>query len=258
MWYLIIPPIIVIASLSLVLWYLSRKGANPLIAEKALQLGEEAVEQISFLRTKTFALRLLEKTAYRFKVVSLQLHNALHNLTQSLKERQRSFKEKPSAAESAEALPISEQAPVTRERGFFRQLAGTKSGLTGIAPEAPQAVPPRMADEVPQPVTRTFPEAAMDQSEVVLRPMVSETAAHPETPRQRTQAEIAREENLIARIAVNPKDFVAYEGLGDYYLEIGNIRDAKECYRQVLKLSPAHRMVRIKIRRLEKIVSQGV
>jgi predicted Zn-dependent protease len=88
------------------------------------------------------------------------------------------------------------------------------------------------------------------------RPMVSETAAHPERARRRTPANGFREEDLIARIAADPKDFTAYESLGDYYLETDNVKDAKECYRQVLRLSPVQRMVKIKIRRLEKLLSQ--
>ena len=87
--------------------------------------------------------------------------------------------------------------------------------------------------------------------------MVSETAAEPEGMRKRRIVRgDTREADLIGRIAADPKDFSAYEALGDYYLEIGNIKDAKECYRQVLRLSPTHRMVKIKIRRLEKLLTQ--
>lgn len=64
------------------------------------------------------------------------------------------------------------------------------------------------------------------------------------------------EEILIERIVSNPRDVEAYERLGDYYLENDNYVDAKECYRQVLKLSPVNRLVKIKIRRLEKILGR--
>jgi hypothetical protein len=37
-------------------------------------------------------------------------------------------------------------------------------------------------------------------------------------------------------------------------MDNGNIKDAKECYRQVLRLSPANRDVKMKIRRLEKML----
>lgn len=233
MWYLIIPPVIVVVSLSFVLWYLSRKRADPVIAERASQLVEETQEQISFLRTKNFFLRVLEKTAYRFKVVSLQAHNILHNLTQRLKVRRQRFQEEILAKKSEEHSKVPEQ-----------MLAPRQSESVGTSEES-------------QPISilqKTVPQRSIPS----FRPMVSETITHPETIHEKTPADISREESLIARIAVDPKDFVAYEGLGDYYLEIGNVEDAKECYRQVLKLSPLHRIVKIKIHRLEKILSEKV
>jgi len=65
------------------------------------------------------------------------------------------------------------------------------------------------------------------------------------------------EDILVERISLNPRDIEAYERLGDYYLEQKNLIDAKECYRQVLKLSPAYRLVKIKIRRLERLLEKG-
>lgn len=222
MWYLIIPPIIVVVSLSFALWYLSRKGADPLVAEKALGLQEEAKRQASFPRVKTFFLRLLEKMAYSFKVKSLKAHNILHNVTHSLKESRLRFQksdERPTVSEieTASAVETVLETPIARKR---KKVLST-------------------------------------EDEVVSRPMVSEKVAHPERERAGMRENSFREADLIARITANPKDFAAYEELGDYYLEIGNIKDAKECYKQVLKLSPAERMVRIKVRRLEKILSQG-
>ena len=85
--------------------------------------------------------------------------------------------------------------------------------------------------------------------------MVSDRVALPDSKRLSLRGK-APEEDLIGRIANNPKDYEAYEALGDFYMESGNIKDAKECYRQVLKLSPVQRMVKIKIRRLEKLLSQ--
>jgi|GEM_PF-388646 len=286
MWYLIIPPIIVVVSLSFVLWYLSRRGADPLIAEKASQLVEEAREQISFLRTKNFFLRILEKTAYRFKVVSLQIHNSFSDLTQMLKARRRRFQDKILVKKSKESLEqpkASVREQTASHRGFLQRFvqpsrneraAGPAQIVAGGEQEkqvpasleafSSEAVLEKPITRQPEPV-ETFEEnqpmgvsreTAPRQLPAFLRPMVSETITRPETVRERTQTDISREESLIARIAANPKDFTAYEGLGDYYLEIGNIKDAKECYRQVLKLSPVHRIVRIKIRRLEKLLGQ--
>ncbi|OGI30409.1 MAG: hypothetical protein A3G09_01180 [Candidatus Moranbacteria bacterium RIFCSPLOWO2_12_FULL_48_12] len=275
MWYLIIPPIIVVVSLSFVLWYLSRKGADPIIAEKASQLVEEAREQISFLRTKNFFLRILEKTAYRFKVVSLQMHNGLHDLTQALKARRRRFQDRVIEKEALEQPKVSKQEKSLSRESFINRFSKQIENVVGIGkpeskfPDPKQPVPAEVISENPvfhQPEsvetferdqsTHTSYEPVVSPPLPFIRPMVSETVAHPEVVHERTPADISREENLIARVAVNPKDFTAYEGLGDYYLEIGNIKDAKECYRQVLKLSPVHRIVRIKIRRLEKLLGQ--
>lgn len=291
MWYLIIPPIVVVASLLFVLWYLSRKGADPLVAARASRLEEAAGQQVSFSRTKSFFLRLLEKIAYRFKVASLKAHNKLHGVTQSLKESQRRFTSssvsKEELVQSDEAAHARREAVYTPQTGnvrhFFErgmtevkeQSVGEELEKEGIAffPTAKEetgrsgaAIPvARTEATLEAPIMRSRREAAPlaqpRPSEKPLvsspsRPMVSERAMHPERVQKKVATRNGREEDFIARIAANPKDFTAYEGLGDYYLEAHNVKDAKECYRQVLKLSPVQRMVKIKIRRLEKILSQ--
>lgn len=77
-------------------------------------------------------------------------------------------------------------------------------------------------------------------------------STEPVPPQKREQLE----DILVERISLNPRDIEAYERLGDYYLEQGNLVDAKECYRQVLKLSPAYRLVKIKIRKLERLLEK--
>ncbi|MDO8566019.1 MAG: tetratricopeptide repeat protein [Candidatus Moranbacteria bacterium] len=275
MWYLIIPPIIVVVSLSFVLWYLSRRGSDPLIAEKASRLIGEAQEQISFLRTKNFFLRILEKTAYRFKVVSLRIHNGFSDLTQTLKARRRRFQDRVIEKEALKEPKAPKQEKSLSRESFINRFSKRIEHAVGIGkpesklPDPERSAPAEAVSEnvvfyQPDPVEtleRDQPPRVSYEPVVVpplpsIRPMVSETIVRPEVVHERTPADISREEDLIARIAFNPKDFVAYEGLGDYYLEIGNVKDAKECYRQVLKLSPVHRIVRIKIRRLEKILSE--
>ena len=259
MWYLILPPIIVVSSLSFVLWYLSRKSADPLVAARASRLDAETQEKVSFVRARTFFLHLLEKMAYRFKVSSLRMHNSLHTLTQSLKESQRHFQMKiPPRVLSDQSLSV-ERKNVTGEKkegkneGAVRRFLGRERG--GVSKSSPHSFPDT---EEEKPVFRaSVSSARLETSSTVPRPMVSEAAIRPEKTRKRLSSDRLREEDLIARIATHPKDFVAYEGLGDYYLENGNIKDAKECYRQVLKLSPVQRMVKIKIRRLEKLLTRG-
>lgn len=241
MWYLIAPPIVVVTSLLFVLWYLSRRGAEPAIANKVSQLENEEEQKISFFRTKSFFLRTLEKTAYRFKVGSLRLHNAMSNVTQSLKKKRNRFEERD-----------KERTELEKET---RAASAAPSSQASVNEKSSSQIETREPSRVHQFGDRISREK-METEETVSRPMVSERMVHPEVPYQKTQADISREERLIARIGANPKDFASYESLGDYYLEIGNVKDAKECYRQVLKLSPAERMVKIKIRRLEKIFLQ--
>lgn len=293
MWYLIIPPIIVVLSLSFLLWYLSRKGADPAIAEKVTLAERRAQDKVAFSRTRGFFLRLLEKTTHRFKVSSLRMHNTMSELSQRIKARKESIQSNGTASPSEErkeekgespALPSQEETasiPVKPKSrfGFLRRF---KKEMSQDASESSSDVPfnqerqepnvPREREEyrktyspdvlLDQPIVRRShrePEAATER-ESVARPMVSETATQPEKERslkrKRTRTSVTREEELISRIAMNPKDFTSYEALGDYYLEMENIKDAKECYRQVLKLSPVHRMVKIKIRRLEKLLTR--
>lgn len=258
MWYLIVPPIIVVMSLSFVLWYLSRKGADPLVAAKVSRLEGEAGQKVSFLRTKTYFLRLLEKTAYRFKVTSLQMHNALHNLTHSLKESQRRFQAKSAALKPSEK--ITEQTGIAEQKRYIGRVGDPRSFLKRYREKREKVRAETVSYQTEKEITTgqsVLSVAANSQeSPLSTRPMVSEAVTHPEKERAVTREQSLREAELIASISTNPKDFTAYEQLGDYYLEIGNVKDAKECYRQVLKLSPVQRMARIKIRRLEKILSQ--
>lgn len=239
MWYLIFPPIIVIASLLFVLWYLSRKGADPFIARKISQLEDGVEQRISFFRTKKILLRILERMVYRFKVLSLQMHNVLNDLTQTLKERRKRFQD----SNVKRILKDSDEKTRT----------DTISSHEIISPDS------HFRTSETREVSRKYQDVQLTQSETsetISRPMVSERIVRPEAPYRKTATDISREEDLITRIAVNPKDFAAYEELGDHYLGIGNVKDAKDCYRQVLKLSPVQRMAKIKIRRLEKILLQ--
>ncbi len=236
MWYLIVPPIVVVASLAFLLWYLSRKSADPIVAERVSHL-EQTETPVSFSRTKTFFLKLLEKTMQRSKVVSLRAHNALNDRLQAVRHRRQKIAESVASQEAEEEQAL--EPPVRSEE--------------------PASAPIRIVSEedlLAAPIVRQ--RRATDEGHVfhAERPMVSETAAEPEGKKRRLVRNDTREADLIGSIAADPKNFSAYEALGDYYLETENAKDAKECYRQVLRLSPTHRMVKIKIRRLEKLLTQ--
>lgn len=264
MWYLIVPPIIVVFCLSFVLWYLSRKRSDPVVALKAEQLLRS--EQSVFLsRARACLLGMLEKQAQRFRIRLLKMHNALHGWTQSMREKRLVFQESITAKKTP---PEEEQKNKTRFFERFTRKKFVHDDHIEMLAEQPEMMNEKNDADAdlkktierkrrriePSKRERIVTEA---DGEAVFRPTISDTLTQPDgTQRQRVKAGVSREETLIGKIALNPKDFAAYEELGDHYLEMGNIKDAKECYRQVLKLSPVHRMVKIKIRRLEKMLTQ--
>ncbi len=66
-----------------------------------------------------------------------------------------------------------------------------------------------------------------------------------------------REAALIYRIAENPKDIEAYREIGDYYMDIGNIKDAKESFKMVLKLRPRDLKAKSSLREIEMKMRLG-
>lgn len=259
MWYLVVPPIVVTLSLFFLLWYLSRKGDDPLVAQKILENGD--TQSRFLLKVKEFFLKRIEKLAQRFKVSLLRAHNALNEFTQSVKKRRTSMqpKESPEEIRKEMATQVPEKEASPKQRTSF--WSSRNRGSDDSRPAPVQSA--RLRDDILNAAIVRKEKggeqrvSSEEKRELPPRPMVSEAVARPETRRSSISDGGLREEDLIARIARDPKDFTAYEELGDHYLETGNIKDAKECYRQVLKLSPVHRMVKIKIRRLEKLLTRG-
>lgn len=66
-----------------------------------------------------------------------------------------------------------------------------------------------------------------------------------------------KEDALIHRIAENPKDMEAYRDLGDYYMSVGNIRDAKDSFKMVLRLRPRDLKAKSSLREIEMKMRLG-
>ncbi len=58
------------------------------------------------------------------------------------------------------------------------------------------------------------------------------------------------EKRYIDKIMKNAKDIAAYKKLGDLYVEMNNLTDAKECYAVVLKLKPQDDLTRKKMKEI--------
>jgi len=267
LWYLIIPPFIVVISFGALLWLLSRRAGDEDVSRnlslaKAETLSESRSRSLS---RKAFYLKVIEKTASKFKTTSLRVHNFFQNGLERIRKRRceidairKHIVEKP---------PESEDVPV----GSDVVSGQRQSRFPGKNRNVRDADVPAEEDE--QSGHRWFrksdvqarPEGGIpgtnhgvtsdsgDQERVrsVSRPILRREVVRPE-PRVHADKD-PREVELLSRIVENPRDTAAYEELGDWYFSAKNMEDAKECYRQALKLHPTNRAVKLKIRRLEKV-----
>jgi hypothetical protein len=271
MWHLIIPPVVIVVIASVLAWYLSRKIATPQISASLDEAEGMAMTtaKARALSRREFVLKFSERIASSFKVFSLRVHNFFQSSTEAIRRQRKRIQEMKrvtdNVASSAKARAASLPKP------SFSRLWRSPSETVG-AGAVPEAAPREETGVRVEPEEKwigkksfTFfrrrlvsekPESSSprDPAPVTKPEVVLETpAALPEEPEKMKREEKWKEEGYIRRISENPKDIEAYEELGDYYLSIGNLSDAKACYRQVLKLMPTNRFVRIKIRRLEKM-----
>ncbi|MCD6149909.1 tetratricopeptide repeat protein [bacterium] len=230
MLYLIIPPAVIIIGLALLLFFLSRKISN-FSNEESARLSEESqqakiakrLKKISFSKVSAITFSFLEIISQWFKVLFLKSHNIADKCFRSIKEK----KIKNGLDSSQKSFLKKETARKFIPRSLLARKKIKKAGKSN-----------------------------RETNDINNRPMVSRKAAQPEDFRGQSAAVKDKlEETLIERIAINPRDLEAYERLGDYYIERQNFKDALECYRQVLKLSPVNYKARVKIRKLKKFLN---
>lgn len=222
MWQLLLPPVIVIIAFTFLLWFLAKKQSDPFVQEEISRLTNGEIETLNGFRTWFWGFT--EKMTKRARVQMLRFHNVLGDWSRVAKEN----KEQTVSETSIEEAPAVE-APVLPRTDILSQPRPEENFI-----ERPI-------------VRRETPLESLQQKGLAqqTRTNVSDISK---------KEAITHEEDFISSIAKNPKDFSAYEKLGDYYMDNGNIKDAKECYRQVLRLTPANREVKMKIRRLEKML----
>ena len=207
----ILPPIIIIISVSILIMFLFRKVQQA----PTLELLEKEIEgqpkkRMSKIMSviSQFGLKILERMMQRFKLLSLKFHNVSNDWFHSIRERRQN-----NIAEQKEAM----QSQDVKEKNIAAQ-------------------------KIQQDI----------QEEKPVRPLIREAVTNPQLEiKEKNQLE----EVLIKRIAMNPRDIEAYERLGDYYMESANFRDSHECFKQVLILSPSHYKAKIRIRKIEKLIT---
>lgn len=246
MLYYILPPIVIILSTATLIFFLFRK-VSQFPEDEVMQSNKE----VGIFATKMrkipsifgqFGLKMLEKMMQRFKLLSLKIHNITNVWFHSIrKKREKSMIEnvenfKKENDDNIKDISIKQKTFFTRN-----EKQRLREGETRYEIQKDLTEKPIVRSKITYPSTQ---RSARMQSDIIMR-------SKPIKPIQQEKKD-QLEDILIRRIAINPKDIEAYERLGDYYLEQMNLRDALECYRQVLKLSPTHQKAKTKVRRIEE------
>jgi tetratricopeptide (TPR) repeat protein len=241
MLYLIIPPILIVFSLIGIILFIAKKApkAARLAEKEKLKFYDEesekhGIQEPSFgksekneTESKHRTLLILEKIVQAFKSVFLKMGNKSARWSESIREKRKKGMEQKPTSEIQNVDGDSVLPEAGGEQGYWDEI---KKGEETIEKK---------------------PEMTGEGRKVEVRPFVSQKAA---MPRSLPERKNLLEKILIERIAANPKDVEAYERLGEYYAEVASWKDAKECFKQVLKLDPGNRNVRSKMRKLERIL----
>lgn len=213
----ILPPIIIVISVSILITFLFKKAEQ--IPEQELKNNETPAVKKKFSVFLSvmgeFGLKVLERIMHRAKLMSLKFHNVSNVWFQSIREKRQQK---------------------TKQQEMLEKQLQTQEESTEPAEE----------------ISAVYDISEKQEFVRKPRPMIRETVVRPQ-PQVVMREKNKMEEALIKRIAINPKDIEAYERLGDYYLESNNPEDSLECFKQVLKLSPSHQKARMRVRRLEKV-----
>ena len=240
MLYSILPPILVILSLVGIIVFLVKKFSK---IKKACQEediatmkkndfngeipAEKSSEKGKWKKAENVFLIILEKMARRLRTFSLKLEVWFSGLSGKIRSRRNG-----TGLASAE-----DDAKEQSEDKILEKLNSFK---------------PKNISEV-KPAGREKSSLPRDK-EKVTEPMISKKITMPQTTSTGVKNKL--EDLLIERVAANPKDIEAYERLGEYYMEIETYNDAKECFKQVMKLCPTNRNVKYKIKRLERLLGE--
>lgn len=270
---LIIPPVVLVLCLVFLVWFLSKKSEDPELQERLATLDQSRrSKKFLLFFSRDWGWRLLERLLQKLKLISLKFHNQFQEFSQVLKRKREAVHPQDGvvAEEATQAPLITEDKDRFWDRWHRRHRLGLEavsSRQDSVQDSAVELVDAsRQNDEGEVAVVITDSAQSKNQSRFSgLRKKVTSLTQGNEDPsayfiRKKSVANSVRkmlsEEELIDRIAKNPKDAASYEELGDYYLANENLEDAKACYRQVIKLLPLNREVKDKVRKLERLLVQ--
>lgn len=256
MLYQIIPPILVILSVTGIIIFLIKKTPeiNRLEQEERRKKERELRadnETNSFniennqsrmtAKLKQGSLFFLEKSVKKSQIVFLKLENKMKNLGEGIRKKRN--------GKSAEVVSEDNSLLKREDAPAVKFVAKEKEALDGIIDRLGKHNTKKMSIREKLGLKQKAKEDEVEEK--YFRPIISDRVV---VPKRRRETKNRLEELLIERIAANPKDIEAYERLGEYYLEVKNLEHSKECFKQVLRLNPTNYNARYKIKKLERIL----
>ncbi len=241
--YFVLPPVIIVASLALVIFLISRRLLD---AEKMAQMdgvSEENESKLS-LTVKARVFGLLERLAHWFKIFSLKMHNWMEEKIRFIRERRSKISRNKEKLSDEERMAEVRNRSVKNKGYFVKKTPIEESDVKNTKTKKSMRLfgmfqkDDNKRDSVVIEENNDFSGELTKEEDVI---MVSKEVVYPEKEKEEL------ENVLIERIAADPRDIEAYERLGDYYVSRKNEKDARECYRQVLRLNPRSVSVKKKL-----------
>ena len=287
MLYSIIPPILIVLSLAGIILFLMKKSKKVATLsieeirreEQEKQLTNEAgfflklkfkIKNIKWDGIKQSFLAILEKINRRSRIIFLKMESKSSSWSARSRNKRKeritnviAKTEKPKQMEVG--LAAEEQKDIIQKLKEYKLARFTRP--EPVQPEKEKAPVAAISGNngaiknEDEPARNGSPAKSVTSAtdwhsdaggEKIIKPIISERMVRPNKAEIRDRLE----ELLIERIAVNPRDIEAYERLGQYYMEIKGWEDAKECFKQVIKLDPTNRNAKYKLKRLETLLSQ--
>ncbi|HAI74539.1 MAG TPA: hypothetical protein DCS28_00685 [Candidatus Moranbacteria bacterium] len=227
---------VILSIIGIVLFLLKKNSEVLELVEK--EAGREIIENNQNSTSKNIsingkikqrALIILEKNVKKIQVLFLKLENFFTSWGERLRKKR-----------NARIESLSAKEEVTK-----------KEKIDSIANKLEKYLPSK--ESIRGKLNLKQKTRQEEIEEKFFRPIISDKIV---VPRRRRETKNRLEELLIERIAVNPKDIEAYERLGEYYLEIKNLKHSIECFKQVIRLNPTNANVKYKIKKLERMLGE--
>jgi|GEM_PF-777341 len=250
--YFVLPPVIIVISIALIIFLISRKSLE---IEREILAGSKAEESRLKMEFKSKWLHFLEKIAHLFKIFSLRIHNWIEKRLVFIKTKKNEIEldlDKKELEKSGDNLRPTDNEDIFSYK-IDEPLNESSEAKDEIKAEVKNSMDVVRGGRINR-IRKMFAKkeiAQNDQTDDFFefkeeRIMVSKEVVHPEEKKDEL------EDILVERIAADPRDIEAYERLGDYYVSQGNKGDAEACYKQVLKLNPQSLSVRNKLSRFKR------